>query len=120
MSEAANLLDVKTVSGGIHLVRLMPSKILDELQINSLGRQLGELIDNGARKVILDFDVVDHLSSSALGVLITTRQILNKVDGSLRLCNIRPDILQVFKITNLDNLFPIYPTVADALAGFEK
>jgi anti-sigma B factor antagonist len=38
--------------------------------------------------------------------------------GKLRLCNIRADILEVFKITRLDKLFTIFPNQEKALEGF--
>jgi anti-sigma B factor antagonist len=115
MSGKDKLLAVTPTEGGGHLVSLSPSKILDELEINRIGRDIKELISNGARNLIVDFALVDHLSSSALGMLITIRDQLNSVKGSLKLCNIRPEIYQIFKITSLDRLFSIYPTTAEAL-----
>lgn len=117
MSEPTELLTVEETDGGMHLVRLVPSKMLDGLEISAIGDQLTDLIDNGARKMVIDFSSVQYMSSSALGVLITVRQRLNEVNGSVRLCNIRAEIHEVFKITNLDRLFSIFSTAAEALAS---
>lgn len=118
MTDGADLLAVETADGGVHLVALVPVRILDELEISGIGEGLRTLIDGGARKLVIDFSAVAHLSSSALGMLITVRQQLDEVHGSIKLCNIRPEILEVFKITSLDKLFSIYPSADEALSAF--
>ena len=116
MAENDTLLTTNVTDNGVHISKLVPSKILDELQINEIGQQIIALIDKGARKLVLDFSNVDHLSSSALGMLITTKKRLDSVNGSLKLCSIQPQIFQVFQITKLNKLFTIYDTTAEALA----
>ncbi|NLX05451.1 MAG: STAS domain-containing protein [Phycisphaerae bacterium] len=117
MSRADELVVVEQTDNGACIARLVPSNVLDELQITGIGRQLTDLVDQGARRLVVDFSRVDHLSSSALGMLITVRQGLSQVKGDMRLCNIRPEIYEVFKITGLDKLFVIQPTVTEALAS---
>jgi anti-sigma B factor antagonist len=38
--------------------------------------------------------------------------------GKMRLCNLRPEIYEVFSITKLDKLFDLTADEADALAPF--
>ena len=118
MNNGGDLLAVQATQSGVYITRVVPSKILDELQISTMGEQLSKLVDDGARKLVIDFSAVDHLTSSALGMLIRLRQNMAAVKGALRLCNIRPEIYQIFKITGLDKMFSIYPTATDALASF--
>ena len=56
------------------------------------------------------------LSSAALGKLITFEKKVKRNDSQLVLTNISPEIFQVFAITNLDKLFTIKDSEADALA----
>ncbi len=120
MNDEGDLMAGEYTDSGVYVAKLVPTKILDELQISAIGSALAEVIDDGARKLVIDFAKVDHLSSSALGMLITVRQRLSDVKGAMRLCNICTDIYQIFKITGLDKLFAIYPTGTEALAGFEE
>lgn len=120
MSEPDELLTVQPADAGVHIAKLVPTKILDEPAISQIGQELAKLVDDGARKLLLDFARVDHLSSSALGMLITLRQNMTTAKGAIRLCNIRDEILQVFKITGLDKLFDIHPTTTEALASFKE
>ncbi len=120
MDENQSLLEVKVIDGDVYLSKFLSDKILDEIQINSIGKQVISLIDNNARKVVLDFGNVDYLSSSALGMLITIKKRLDSVGGELKLCNINKQIFQVFELTKLDKLFSIYDTSSQALAGFNE
>jgi len=118
MNEAQKLFRVDNSVGGAKVIRLQKKNILDELEISNIGRQLSELIDGGSNRLIIDFSNVEHLSSSALGMLITIREKLRGFKGDMGLCKIRPEILQVFKITSLDQLFRIFPTEEEAVKKF--
>jgi anti-sigma B factor antagonist len=111
-------IEVEEVNG-VTVARFTDKKILDESNIQIIGNQLFSLIDDDHRKkVVLDFANVEYLSSAALGKLITLDKKVKADKGELRLCTIRKDILEVFKITRLDKLFKIFDTRDKALAGF--
>ena len=78
----------------------------------------GLVEEDGRKKVVLDFANVEYLSSAALGKLITMDKKTKGAKGKLRLCNIRPDIYEVFTITRLDKEFDIKADEAEALAAF--
>jgi len=84
-----------------------------------LGQELFGLVDSEGRdKLLLNFSQVEFLSSSALGKLITLDKKMKAKSGKLKLCNIRPEIYEVFAITRLNRLFDIKDEEADALAAF--
>jgi anti-sigma B factor antagonist len=120
MDESKSLLSVERMKDDIVVVRLLPRQILDEIQITEISQSLKELVDSGSNKIILDFSTVDHFSSSALGMLITLKKQVESEKGSLKLCYIRAQILKVFKITRLDEIFSIYKTAPEALASFSE
>jgi anti-sigma B factor antagonist len=96
-------------------VEFTSRKILDEANIAEIGEQLSALVEKEERpRVIISFAAVDHLSSAALGTLITINNKVKQRGGQLRLSNINPQILEVFLITKLNKLFRIYPTVKEA------
>ena len=96
-------------------VEFTTRKILDEGNIAEIGEQLSALVEKEERpKIIISFAAVDHLSSAALGTLITINNKVKQKGGQLRLSDINPQIYEVFLITKLNKLFRIYPTVNDA------
>ena len=117
MSTAQRRLDIEEIND-VTIARFIDKKILDEGNIKIIGNQLFGMIDtDGRRKIVLDFTNVEYLSSAALGKLITLEKKVKAAKGKLRLCNIRPDIYEVFVITRLNKLFDIRDTQEQALEG---
>ncbi len=101
--------------GEIMLVEFTAHRILDEANIAQIDDELTALIEAEYRpKLVISFAGVDHLSSAALGTLISTNNKIRHHDGQMRLCGINPQIYEAFQITKLNNLFRIYPTVKEA------
>ena len=107
------------VQKDIRIVEFTNNKILDEANIQELGQELFQLVEEDHRKnVLLNFSSVEFLSSAALGKLITLDKKVKAHGGKLKLSNIRPEIYEVFAITKLNKLFDIKDDEADALAVF--
>ena len=105
---------------GITLIEFVDRNILDEANIQQIGEEIGELIDAAPNpRLLISFSNVDHLSSAALGTLITIHNRVKSKSGQLRLANIDPQILEVFVITKLNTLFEIHDSTDSAVASFK-
>ena len=105
--------------GDVTVINFVDRKILDEQNIQVIGEQLFSLVDqDGRRKLLLNFGNVEYLSSAALGKLITLNKKLQAAGGRLILCNIDPQIYEVFEITKLDKFFNIQKEEQAALQAF--
>lgn len=108
-------------SDGVTVVEFADRKILDELAISEIQEELSRLVSEmSSVKLLLNFKNVEHLSSAALGTLITLNRQVGERQGEMRLCEIAPPIYEVFKITRLNKLFNIHPTKQDALGSFKN
>ncbi len=104
-----------TRQGDVVQVEFTTRKILDEANIAEIGEQLSAIVEKEEHpRLIISFAAVDHLSSAALGTLITINNKVKNRGGQLRLSNINPQILEVFLITKLNKLFRIYTTTKEA------
>jgi anti-sigma B factor antagonist len=104
--------------GDVTVVNFLDRKILDEQNIQVIGDQLFSLVEEGRKKMLLNFANVEYLSSAALGKLITLNKKLQAVRGQLILCNIDAQIYEVFEITKLDRFFNIQKEEQAALQAF--
>jgi len=105
-----------SVHGDVTVVELADRKILDEISISRIGERLGGLVARSAvPKMVLDFANVAHMSSAALGMLITLHKRIREKKGELRLSAICPPIYEVFVITRLNEIFQIFGTTEEAL-----
>lgn len=105
--------------GEVTVVTFVDKKILDEQNIQLVGEQLFQLVDElGRKKILLNFSNVEFLSSAALGKLITLNRKVQAAGGKLVLCSIDPSIYEVFMITRLDKLFTITKDEQSGLQAF--
>jgi anti-sigma B factor antagonist len=100
-------------------VEFIDRNILDEANIQMIGEDITKLVDaEPSPKILISFANVEHLSSAALGTLITINNRIRTRSGQLRLANIDPQIYEVFVITRLNKLFQIHTTTEEALKSF--
>jgi anti-sigma B factor antagonist len=117
MAQEKDLFSVERLMG-VQVVRLLPRQILDQLQISDIGQGIKNMIDQGELKIVVDFSIVDHLSSSALGMLINTKKLIEAKKGKVKICGMKPELFEVFRITRLDKVFSFYKTRDEALLSF--
>lgn len=105
--------------GEVTQVEFVDRNILDESNIQQISEELTSVVDElPTPKVLIRFSNVDHLSSAALGAMITINNRVRGKDGLLKLSEIAPQIREVFTITKLDKIFEIYDVHEDALKSF--
>ena len=108
-----------TNNNGVAIVSFNDKKILDEASIQELGAELFGLVEqHNMGDILLNFTNVEFLSSAALGKLITLDRKVKASKGRMKMCNIRPEIFEVFQITKLNKVFDIRKDEAEAMTAF--
>jgi anti-sigma B factor antagonist len=82
------------------------------------GVGLAGLVDGGARKLVVDTGAMSVVRSWFLGTLIDLQRKSRASGCQLRISCPDRDLREVFHITRLDQLLPVFPSVETALAGF--
>ncbi len=94
---------------------LRPNGQVDADSAPSLKALLKQLVDEGARLLIVDLDQVDFIDSSGLSALVSGLKAVRQRGGTLNLCRAHTQALTSLRLTMLDRVFSIYPTVEEAL-----
>jgi anti-anti-sigma factor len=79
---------------------------------------LNELRANGIQKILLNFEKLEFISSAGLRVLLATAQTLKKDGGELRVCNLNPEVKEVFDISGFSTLLMVFENEAEGLSDF--
>jgi anti-anti-sigma factor len=74
-------------------------------------------ISKGAKHLIADLEELRYVSSMGLRSFLAVAQKLKAGSGSLVLCKLNGLPLQVFEMTKLIDLFPIYENAQQAMAA---
>lgn len=102
------------VTDGVTVLRILTPRldasVAPDMRADLLGR-----IDSGVQSLVLDLSVVTFMDSSALGALIAAVKRMGPV-GSIAIAGSKAAVLTLFTLTRMDKVFPMFPTVPDALA----
>ncbi len=84
-----------------------------------VANRIGDLIGEGRRKFILNFDGVAYLDSSGLGDLAKAHKTATQEDAKLKLINVPPHVSTLLRTVNLLRFFEIVESEAEAIRGFQ-
>jgi anti-sigma B factor antagonist len=108
-------------AGEVTLVRFTLSEIMHVEVIESVGDQLGGLVeDEGRRQLLLDFSGVQKVSSALLGKLVALHKKLLPRDGRMALCGLESEVSRVLDLCQLRRLLHVYGSAAEALEAFRR
>lgn len=79
--------------------------------------ELDELRNSGVKKMLLNLEKLDFISSAGLRVLLATAQQLKTSGGDLRVCELNKEIKEVFDISGFSTLLMVFDNEAKAISG---
>lgn len=74
-------------------------------------------IDEGNRRMLLDFADLVYISSAGLRIVLLAAKRIKTAGGKLALCSLNPQIAEVFEISGFSRILDIQPTREAALAN---
>ena len=77
------------------------------------------LKDEATKGIALSLENVDLIDSTGIGLIVSMFKALQQRGARLVLYHVSEKKLEIFTMTNLDNMLPLYETEAEALASFE-
>jgi anti-sigma B factor antagonist len=90
---------------------------IDLFTAPELKAALGESLEAGRTRIVVDLSETTFLDSTALGVLIGAVKRLRSRDGVLTIVNTDANIAKTFEITGLDQIFTIRGTRDEAVGA---
>ena len=105
--------------GPVISVRFGEHRILDDLTVSRIADELYGVADRpDCQCLLLNFASVVQLSSVMLGKLLMLRRKMESKGGTIMLCDIGPEVQDVFETTKLAQIFDIYETEIDGVRAF--
>ena len=80
--------------------------------------QLQQIIEIGAKKLVIDFEKLDYISSSGLRLFAVAAKQLTPVSERMRVCNPNKTVREIFEISGFVEILSIFADKAEALDGF--
>lgn len=107
--------------GQTAVATLTVTELTQERGVEMLSDLLDELGESGARHFVLDIQNVQFMDSACLGCLV---EALNRMakngGGKIALANTANSVQYLFRMTQLDRVFPICADVMAAITAVER
>lgn len=110
-------MDIEQIENGVTVVRPF-GRIRLGRECQDLEAAVRRLIREERRRVVLDLGAVEYLDSMGVGTLAMVCAVAQQAGGELRLSAATERVLKVLKLTRMDTVLPMYPTTAEAVAGW--
>jgi anti-sigma B factor antagonist len=93
---------------------------IDAYNSELLSEKLMNLIEKGAKKIVVDCSKLKFISSSGMGVFLAVEDDVNDGGGGLKFASVPETVLSVFKKVGLTDLFKVYDKQELAVDDFVK
>ncbi|MBA7591577.1 hypothetical protein ES708_33736 [subsurface metagenome] len=108
-TEKINNIDVVTFEG----VKKFNALITEEVK-----EELTQFFEEPNTKLILNLKGINYVDSSGFGVFLSIMKTANNNYGYFKLCNIALEVMELFKLLQLHNIFEIYADLDDCIKSF--
>jgi anti-sigma B factor antagonist len=102
---------------GIYLLALKGRLALGQ-ESNGLLTMIDNLLGFGATRIVINLEQVNYVDSAGLGALIEMHRKTKDKGGTLKLCNLGPNLKRALEIARLLPIFDTCPTETAAVASF--
>lgn len=93
---------------------------LDALTAGKTKPMLDEILSNSMVKIVYDLKNLTLIDSSGVGVIVSTFKRSRAGGGDMKLAALCSQPMEVFKVLSLDKTIPIFGSVEEAVASFNK
>lgn len=81
-------------------------------------KQLNALYDTPNTKLILSLKGIKYIDSSGFGVLLSLMKTANNKYGFFKICDISDEVMELFKLLQLHNIFDIQDSMENCLKSY--
>lgn len=106
------------VQNGITIARFKNISRFNSIISQSVKDELNTIMKHQDVKLIIDFDNIKYIDSSAFGALISILKTAKENNGKLRFSNMSSEVMELIEVMQLNTIFNIFATIEDALIGF--
>ncbi len=102
-------------SNGIEIFSVKGS--LDSNTSPEFETKIYEALEKGKRKLILNLEDLDYISSAGIRVMLKTTKDLKRMDGTIILCSLQDYVREVFDIAGFDGYLNIENNLKAAMVN---
>jgi len=107
-------LEIKVIKKKDYVYTVELNGSIDGHTYQQLEDEIGEIIDDKTKAIVLDMGGVTYISSIGIRVIITTKKKLEAKNASFSMVNLQPQIKKVFDVMKILPMFDIFDDMPEA------
>lgn len=105
-------------NGDVRIVRVREAKLTYPV-LSSFFAEVRQLIEGGARKLLIDLGNVSYIDSASIGCLMDIHRLLQDKAGAVKLSGLQPRVETMISMTGVHKIIDIHHDESEALAAFQ-
>jgi anti-sigma B factor antagonist len=87
-------------------------------ELMSVEAAVKRLIQDGARKLVVDLTKLDYIDSAGIGMLVGCNGQMDRAGGKMRVAGAQGSVAKAFGVVHMDRITSLDPDVDTALRSF--
>ncbi len=93
---------------------------LDSNTSSDFEHAIRKLVYDKIFKIIINLNGIDYISSAGWGIFVSEIKSIRENAGDLKLVGMIPDVFEIFKLLEFDEIFQIFDSESDAIKKFKE
>jgi anti-anti-sigma factor len=106
-------------SGDVRIVRVEEAKLTYPV-LSSFFLEVCRIVEDGARKLVLDLEAVTYIDSASIGCLMDIHRLLAERGGVVKLAGLQPRVDTMLSMTGVHRILDVRRDVPIAVAAFVR
>ncbi len=115
---SGNLLKSEKINN-IDVVTFDNVKKFNALISEPVKQELAGYFSKPNTRLVLNLEGINYIDSSGFGVFLSVMKTANNNYGYFKICNISTEVMELFKLLQLHNIFEIYDGLDDCIKSFQ-
>ena len=104
--------------GEVKVVRVQESRLTYPV-LSSFFARVRQLVEEGARSLVIDLQPVSYIDSASIGCLMDVHRLLQDKGGVLRLSGLQPRVETMISMTGVHKIIDLFRDEAEAVQAFQ-
>lgn len=105
---------------GVLVVKFNDTNRFNALISEPVKEELKSFFSTPNTKLVLNLEGIEFIDSTGFGVFLSVMKTANNNYGYFKIANISNEVMELFKLLQLHNVFEIYSSVDEAVKSFKE
>ncbi|MGE0452920.1 MAG: STAS domain-containing protein [Vicinamibacteria bacterium] len=103
--------------GDVRIVRVLEAKLTYPV-LSSFFAEVRQLVEGGARHLLIDLQAVGYIDSASIGCLMDIHRLLQEKSGQVKLSGLQPRVETMISMTGVHKIIELHRDEQEALQAF--